>query len=96
MLDPVDNRCQIGSDPRLTDEERARIAGPQYTGLPYVMPRADGFGPASCCGESRVTPEVDACYDHAKVCKVCDAPSVAGLCPTCGPAKDTERQDETR
>ena len=37
---------------------------------------------ASCCGGPRVCRDVDACYDHAKVCAACDEPSVGGLCPT--------------
>lgn len=40
---------------------------------------------ASCCGEPRVTKELDVCYDHAKVCRICEGPSVDGLCPACEP-----------
>jgi hypothetical protein len=42
---------------------------------------------ASCCGEPRVTPLVDACYDHAKLCACCRIePSVDGDCPSCAGA----------
>lgn len=32
---------------------------------------------ASCCGEPRVSREVDACYDHAKLCAGCRTNPVA-------------------
>jgi hypothetical protein len=43
MLDPVDNRCAVDPDPRLTYAERARIAGEQWNadGI-YYIPKADG------------------------------------------------------
>jgi hypothetical protein len=39
---------------------------------------------ASCCGEPRVTPEVDCCYDHARACHGCGQPAVGPLCQDCG------------
>ena len=39
MLNPLqDDGCQPDPDPRLSPEEAARIAGQQYTGLPYRSP----------------------------------------------------------
>lgn len=39
---------------------------------------------ASCCGQPRVTPRVDRCYDCAKVCTWCRIePSEDGVCPRC-------------
>ncbi len=55
------------------------------------MPEPD-WPTATCCGEPRVTRDVDACYDHAKVCWTCDEPSVDGICPACDllPVLDAE------
>ncbi|MBJ7469689.1 MAG: hypothetical protein JHD16_00225 [Solirubrobacteraceae bacterium] len=33
---------------------------------------------SSCCGEPRVTPAVDRCYDHATACRDCGQPTESG------------------
>jgi hypothetical protein len=55
---------------------------------------------ASCCGEPRVTQDIDACYDHAKRCSICREPTVAGgcglvECPTGLFAPDPSDEDDS-
>lgn len=49
------------------------------------MTAPENWPTASCCGEPRVTKDVDRCYDHAKVCQqgACTEPSEDGMCPQC-------------
>jgi hypothetical protein len=61
----------------LTEQE---VAAVEVASLPPA-----GWPFASCCGEPRVTPAVDRCYDHAKVCdllRVRAGPRPGGLLMT--------------